>query len=62
MIIQPVRSYTQQEVKWSWENLMDELAAVCEADAVHVGMDEVFILADAKDADAWIAEMAAPRQ
>ena len=27
-------------------DLMDELAAVCEADAVHVGMDEVFILAD----------------
>jgi hypothetical protein len=26
--------------------LIDELAAVCEADAVHVGMDEVFILAD----------------
>ena len=26
--------------------LMDELADVCEADAVHVGMDEVFILAD----------------
>jgi hypothetical protein len=28
-------------------DLMDELADVCEADAVHVGMDEVFILADA---------------
>jgi len=28
-------------------DLLDELAAVCEADAVHVGMDEVFILADA---------------
>jgi len=28
-------------------DLIDELAAVCEADAVHVGMDEVFILADA---------------
>jgi hypothetical protein len=27
-------------------DLMDELADVCEADAVHVGMDEVFILAD----------------
>ncbi|HEV2424902.1 MAG TPA: family 20 glycosylhydrolase [Terriglobia bacterium] len=27
-------------------DLIDELAAVCEADAVHVGMDEVFILAD----------------
>jgi hypothetical protein len=28
-------------------DLLDELAGVCEADAVHVGMDEVFILADA---------------
>jgi hypothetical protein len=28
-------------------DLMDELADVCEADAVHVGMDEVFILGDA---------------
>jgi hypothetical protein len=28
-------------------DLLDELAEVCEADAVHVGMDEVFILADA---------------
>ena len=27
-------------------DLMDELADVCQADAVHVGMDEVFILAD----------------
>jgi hypothetical protein len=27
-------------------DLLDELASVCEADAVHVGMDEVFILAD----------------
>jgi len=27
-------------------DLMDELADACEADAVHVGMDEVFILAD----------------
>ena len=27
-------------------DLIDELAGVCEADAVHVGMDEVFILAD----------------
>jgi len=27
-------------------DLIDELATVCEADAVHVGMDEVFILAD----------------
>ncbi|MGA2628613.1 MAG: family 20 glycosylhydrolase [Terriglobia bacterium] len=27
-------------------DLVDELAEVCEADAVHVGMDEVFILAD----------------
>lgn len=27
--------------------LIDELADVCEADAVHVGMDEVFILGDA---------------
>jgi hypothetical protein len=27
-------------------DLMDELADVCEADAIHVGMDEVFILAD----------------
>jgi len=27
-------------------DLIDELAEVCEADAVHVGMDEVFILAD----------------
>ncbi len=27
-------------------DLIDELADVCEADAVHVGMDEVFILAD----------------
>jgi hypothetical protein len=28
-------------------DLMDELAAACEAKAFHVGMDEVFILADA---------------
>jgi len=28
--------------------LIDELAEACEADAVHVGMDEVFILADSK--------------
>jgi hypothetical protein len=27
-------------------DLIDELASACEADAVHVGMDEVFILAD----------------
>lgn len=28
--------------------LIDELADACEADAVHVGMDEVFLIADAK--------------
>ena len=30
--IQPVRSYTQQEVKWAWEHMMDEMAEA-------VGMD-----------------------
>jgi CO/xanthine dehydrogenase Mo-binding subunit len=32
--IQPVRSYTQQEVKWAWESMMDEMAEA-------VGMDPV---------------------
>src|SRR4029078_9567252 len=29
-------------------DLIDELADACEADTVHVGMDEVFLIADAK--------------
>ena len=32
--IQPVRSYTQQEIKWAWENLIDEMAEA-------VGMDPI---------------------
>jgi len=38
MIIQPVRSYTQQEVKWSWENLMDELAEAVGQDPLQFRM------------------------
>jgi CO/xanthine dehydrogenase Mo-binding subunit len=38
MLIQPVRSYTQQEVKWSWENLMDELAEAVGQDPLQFRM------------------------
>ena len=30
--IQPVRSYTQQEVKWAWEHVMDEMAEAVSMD------------------------------
>ena len=30
MIIGPVRSFTQQEIKWAWENMMDEMAEAVE--------------------------------
>jgi CO/xanthine dehydrogenase Mo-binding subunit/aerobic-type carbon monoxide dehydrogenase small subunit (CoxS/CutS family) len=28
MVTNPVRSYTQQEIKWAWENMIDEMAEV----------------------------------
>src|SRR5438874_3531731 len=41
MLIQPVRSYTQQEVKWSWENLMDELAEAAGQDPLQFRMAHI---------------------
>jgi CO/xanthine dehydrogenase Mo-binding subunit len=34
----PVRSYTQQEVKWGWENMMDEMAEAVGLDPVQFRM------------------------
>ena len=38
MLIQPVRSYTQQEVKWGWENMMDEMAEAVGQDPLQFRM------------------------
>jgi len=34
MVIRPVRSYTQQEIKWAWENMIDEMAEAVGKDPI----------------------------